>query len=74
MIDVDYLHEPLDWHDKSCEACGKDLEKHAGNELDPVVVHFSGPETQVPAYKYSVKGSILQTLSTVKLSSGIFPP
>jgi hypothetical protein len=59
MIDVDYLHEPLDWHDKSCEACGKDLEKHAGNELDPVVVHFSGPETQVPAYKYSVKGSIL---------------
>jgi hypothetical protein len=29
MIDVDYLHEPLDWHDKSCEACGKDLEKYS---------------------------------------------
>lgn len=41
MIDVDYLHEPLDWHDKVCEVCGKDLERHAGNEPDPIVLHMA---------------------------------
>lgn len=59
MIDIDYLHEPLDWHDKSCEACGKDLERHSGNEADPVVVHISGPITETPAYTRSTRGSIL---------------
>jgi hypothetical protein len=47
MIDVDYLREPLDWHDKLCGSCDRDLEQLGGNIPDPVVVHVSNPARKV---------------------------